>query len=62
MLVFYKYQETQVSDSGRSVNRNHEYDLRKFYFPNRVVNTWNSVSSYVVSANTLNCFKSRLDK
>ena len=26
------------------------YDLRKYYFTNRVVNMWNSLSSYVVSA------------
>ena len=29
---------------------------------NRVVNMWNSLSSYVVSAESVNCFKSRLDK
>ena len=33
------------------------YDLRKYYFTNRVVNMWNSLSSYVVSAESVNCFK-----
>jgi len=37
------------------------YDLRKYYFTNRVVNIWNSLPSYVISADTVNCFKSRLD-
>jgi len=37
------------------------YDLREYYFTNRVVNMWNSLSSYVVSAESANCFKNRLD-
>jgi len=37
-------------------------DLRKFGFANRVVNTWNSLTNWVVSANTTNTFKSRRDK
>jgi len=53
-----------MSDSGRSAKLNHnpECDSCKFNFTNRVVSAWNSVPSYVVSENTLNCFKSRLDK
>jgi len=37
------------------------YDLRKYYFTSRVVNMWNSLSSYVISAESVNCFKNRLD-
>ena len=37
------------------------YDLRKYHFTNRVVNMWNSLSSYVVSAESVNCFKNLLD-
>ena len=37
------------------------YDLRKYYFTNRVVNMWNSLSSCVISAKSVNCFKNRLD-
>jgi len=37
-----------------------KYDLRKYYFTNRVVNIWNSLPSYVISAETVNCFESRL--
>jgi len=33
-----------------------------FSFSNRVVNTWNSLPNWVVSANTSNTFKARLDK
>ena len=38
-----------------------KYDLRKFGFTNRVMNTWNSLPNWVVSANTTT-FKTRLDK
>jgi len=38
------------------------YDLRKFNFTNRVVPIWNSLSNHVVSADTVNTFKYRLDK
>ena len=38
------------------------YDLRKFGFSNRVVNTWNSLPNWVVSAYTTDTFKARLDK
>jgi len=33
-----------------------KYDLRKFGFTNRVVNTYNSMPNWVVSANTTNTF------
>ena len=39
-----------------------KYDLRKFGFTNRVINTWDSLPNWVVFANTTNMFKSRLDK
>jgi len=38
-----------------------KYDLRKYYFTNRVVNAWNSLPDDVLSE-TINTFKSRLDK
>jgi len=37
-------------------------DLRKFGFSNRVINKWNSLPNWVVSANATNTFKARLDK
>jgi len=39
-----------------------KYDLRKYSFSVRVVNTWNSLPNWVVSANTTDTFKVRLDK
>ena len=38
-----------------------DYRLRKQFFTNRVVNIWNSLPDYVAHADTVNCFKSRLD-
>jgi len=38
------------------------YDLRKYSFTNRVVNIWNSLPNKVVLADSVNCFKSPLDK
>jgi len=38
------------------------YDLCKFGFSNRVISKWNSLPNWVVSANTTNTFKARLDK
>ena len=37
------------------------YDLRKFYFTNRVVDAWNSLPNWIVMANSTNIFKRRLD-
>jgi len=39
-----------------------KYDLQKFFFSNGVVNTWNSFPNSVLSDNTTNMFKTRLDK
>jgi len=43
-------------DKGRA-----KYNLRKYYFTNRVVNAWNSLPDRVVLSETINTFKSRLD-
>ena len=53
-----------------SVTRGHSLRLQKIgrniiyvsFFANRIVNIWNSLPSYVVSAETVNCFKTRLDR
>ena len=37
-----------------------KYDLRKYCFCNRVVNTWNSLPNCVVSAGTTGVYKNRL--
>jgi len=38
------------------------YDLRKYNFTNPVIPIWNSLSNHIVSAETVNTFKNRLDK
>lgn len=43
-------------------NARSRYDIRKYFFTNRVVNTWNSLPDIVVTANTVDCFKDRLDR
>ena len=46
----------------RLQKRRVRYDLRKFGFSNRVVNTWNSLPNWVVSPYATDTFKARLDK
>ena len=43
-------------------NHRCHYDLRKYLFTARIVNTWNSLSELVISAGTTNCFKNSLGK
>jgi len=38
------------------------YDLRRYNFTNWVIPIWNSLSNYIVSAGTINTFKSQLGK
>jgi len=38
------------------------YDLRKYYFTNRLVPAWNSLPNEVVMADNINIFKNRLGK
>ena len=45
----------------RLVKTHCKYDLRKYFFSNRIILTWNSLPDYVVLANSLNLFKNRLD-
>ena len=37
-------------------------EIRKHYFSNRVVDAWNALPENVVTAETVNSFKSRLDR
>ena len=38
------------------------YDIRKFSFSVRIVNIWNGLEEAIVTADSLNTFKNRLDK
>ena len=50
------------SDSYKLVKHRPKYDLRKFFFSERVVELWNSLPPSVVQAETVDTFKNRLDK
>ena len=39
-----------------------KYNLRKYFFSNRVIQTWNSLPDFVVASGTTNSFKNNLDK
>ena len=48
--------------SLKLANNRYHYDLRKFSFAPRIVNVWNNLPEIVISANTTDTFKRRLDK
>jgi len=48
--------------SLKLVNNRYHYDLIKFSFAPRIVNVWNSLPEIVISADTTDTFKRRLDK
>ena len=39
-----------------------KYDLRKYFFTNRALDVWNSLANHIVLSDTVNTFKSKLDK
>lgn len=56
---------------GPGITRTNGFKLEKFkfkkeigknWFTNRVVDKWNRLSRHVVSENTIDCFKKRLDR
>jgi len=53
---------TRGNDLRLQKNWSYIYDLRKYYFTNRALNVWNSLPNHVVLSDTVNTFKSRLDK
>ena len=63
-LIWYKYQDTVRTRGNKYKRIQHHcyYDLRKFNFANRVIPVWNSLPNHVVSADTVNTFKNRVDK
>ena len=64
---FDKLFETNINSRTRGHSlklvKNHcQSDLRKFFFSERVINSWNKLDDKTVTAETLNCFKERLSK
>ena len=67
----YKVDKMPLQMDHNTVTRGHSLTLKKervtarqrrSYFRHRVVNRWNSLTEDVVSAHTLNAFKTKLDK
>jgi len=62
---FYLEKQQDSITRGHSlklVNNRYHYDLRKFSLAPRIVNVWNSLPEIVISADTTDTFKRRLDK
>ena len=47
---------------SQSVSQSFQYDLRKYSFTARTINTWNSLPNKIVDAESVNTGKTRLDK
>jgi len=45
----------------RLYKRHFHYDLRKYYFGNRIIFHWNSRPEYVINSNFTGIFENRLD-
>jgi ribonucleases P/MRP protein subunit RPP40 len=59
----------EVSNVGKTrghslklVKKRSNGDIRKYFFSQRVINSWNGLTQEIVDADTINCFKNRLDK
>ena len=62
-LFLEKHQDSITrGHSLKLVNKRCHYDLRKLIFAPRIVNIWNNLSETVISADTTDTFKRRLDK
>ena len=44
------------------LNKSFHYDIRKYSFTARTINTWNSLPNKIVDAESVNTFKTRLDR
>jgi len=45
----------------RFFKRHFHYDLRKYYFGDRIISHWNSLPDYVINSNSIGIFENRLD-
>ena len=63
ILIYLNLQKTRTRGNKYKLTQHHcHYDLRKYNFTNRVIPIWNILPNHVVSAETVNTFKQRLDK
>jgi hypothetical protein len=58
---YFSFRQSKTRGHKYTLNVNRAFkDVRKFFFSNRVVKWWNSLSAKTISATTINSFKSRL--
>ena len=60
--LFSLCERTGRGHSLKLLKKRYEKDTRKYAFSQRVTNEWNSLTEEIVTANSLNAFKSKLDK
>ena len=68
---FDKLDYSNFFELSSSITRGHSYKLvknrcngklRGNFFSQRVINSWNNLDQYVVDADSVNCFKNRIDR
>jgi len=61
MLQFNNRVDTR-GNKYKLLNKSFHYDLRKYSFTAHTINTWNSLPNKIVDGESVNTFKTRLDK
>ena len=60
--TFFCMNDRVSRDHNQKLFKKHSaLDVRKFSFSHRVINEWNKLPSYIVSADSINAFKNGLD-
>jgi len=60
---FISYLSTLTRGNKYKIFQDHvQYNLRKYFFSNRVIQIWKSMPDFVVASGTINSFKNNLDK
>jgi len=62
VLPFDKSHFTRGNNCFKLSNQRFYHDVRKYSFIPRIINIWNSLPDFVVNVDSINIFKSRLDK
>ena len=59
---FVQVKSTTRGHCKKLFKKRYEKDIRKYTFSQRVIDDWNSLNNEIVLAESLNSFKSKLDK
>jgi len=63
VILRYNYKSKNTNfHVGHYLNKSFHCDFRKYSFPARTINTWNSLPNKIVDAESVNTVKTRLDK